>query len=170
MTRYGVFSGPYFPPFRLKMEIYSVNLRIQSECGKIRTRNSVFGHLSRYRVIKNISNKTNTNLYTFFKLFKFFSIVFRGIIFRGIISPCITRNSLNQAYNFIKKETMIKAFSCEFCEISKNTFFAEQLWTTTSTFHRFLYAKVVAWSSPIRNVFLKTWGNSLENTCVGVSF
>ena len=23
-------------------------------------------------------------------------------------------------------------FSCEFCEISKNTFFAENLWTTTS--------------------------------------
>ena len=25
-------------------------------------------------------------------------------------------------------------FSCEFCEISKNTFFTEHLWTTTSVF------------------------------------
>ena len=25
--------------------------------------------------------------------------------------------------NFIKKETLAQAFSCEFCEISKNTFF-----------------------------------------------
>ena len=32
------FSGPYFPAFGLKMEIYGVNLRIQSECGKIWTR------------------------------------------------------------------------------------------------------------------------------------
>ena len=28
-----------------------------------------------------------------------------------------------QACNFIKKETLAQAFSCEFCEISKNTFF-----------------------------------------------
>ena len=32
------FSGPWFPVFELKSKIYSVNLRIQSECGKIRTR------------------------------------------------------------------------------------------------------------------------------------
>ena len=27
------------------------------------------------------------------------------------------------ACNFIKKETLTQVFSCEFCEISKNTFF-----------------------------------------------
>ena len=32
-----------------------------------------------------------------------------------------------EAYNFIKKETLVKVFSCEFCEISKNTFFTEHL-------------------------------------------
>ena len=32
------FSGLYFPAFGLNTEIYSVNLRIQSECRKIRTR------------------------------------------------------------------------------------------------------------------------------------
>ena len=32
------FSGPYFPAFGLNAEIIRVNLRIQSECGKIRTR------------------------------------------------------------------------------------------------------------------------------------
>ena len=32
------FSGPYFPAFGLNTERYSVSLRIQSECGKIRTR------------------------------------------------------------------------------------------------------------------------------------
>ena len=28
-----------------------------------------------------------------------------------------------QACNFIEKETLAQLFSCEFCEISKNTFF-----------------------------------------------
>ena len=34
-----------------------------------------------------------------------------------------------QACNFIKKETLAEVFSCEFCRISKNTFFTEHLWT-----------------------------------------
>ena len=37
-----------------------------------------------------------------------------------------------QACNFIKKEILAQVFSCEFCEISKNTFFKEHLWTTAS--------------------------------------
>ena len=28
------------------------------------------------------------------------------------------------------KDTLAKLFSCKFCEISKNTFFTELLWTT----------------------------------------
>ena len=32
------YSGPYFPACRLNAETYSVSLRLQSECGKIRTR------------------------------------------------------------------------------------------------------------------------------------
>ena len=35
----------------------------------------------------------------------------------------------------LKKETLAQAFSCEFCRISKNTFFTEHLWTTASWFH-----------------------------------
>ena len=34
----------------------------------------------------------------------------------------------SQACNFIKKKTLAQVFSCEFCEISKNTYFIEQLW------------------------------------------
>ena len=33
-----------------------------------------------------------------------------------------------QDCNFIKKETLAHVFSCEFCEISKNSFFTEHLW------------------------------------------
>ena len=48
VSKYGVFSGPHFPAFVLNMEIYGVNLRIQSEYRKIQSRkNSVFGHFSR---------------------------------------------------------------------------------------------------------------------------
>ena len=35
-------------------------------------------------------------------------------------------------FNFIKKDTLAQVFSCEFCEILKNTFFTEHLWTTAS--------------------------------------
>ena len=33
---------------------------------------------------------------------------------------------------FIKKETLVHVFSCEFCEIFKNTYFTEHLWTKAS--------------------------------------
>ena len=39
-----------------------------------------------------------------------------------------------EACIFIKKETQAQAFSCEFCEIFKNTFFTEHLRTTASIF------------------------------------
>ena len=48
MSEYRVFSGPCFPIYGLNMEIYGVNLRIQSKYGKIRTRkNSVLEHFLR---------------------------------------------------------------------------------------------------------------------------
>ena len=34
--------------------------------------------------------------------------------------------------NFIKKDTLAQVFSCEFCEISKNTFVTEHLRATAS--------------------------------------
>ena len=37
-----------------------------------------------------------------------------------------------QACNFIKKETLVLVFDCEFCEISKNTCFTEHLWMNAS--------------------------------------
>ena len=40
---------------------------------------------------------------------------------------------------FIKKETLAQLFSCEFCEICKNTFFREHLQTTASKANLVLY-------------------------------
>ena len=45
-----------------------------------------------------------------------------------------TGKNLHQSLYFIKKETLVQAFSCEFCKISKNTFSPEHLQTTASVF------------------------------------
>ena len=37
-----------------------------------------------------------------------------------------------EAFNYIKKETPVQLFSCEFCEIFKSTFFTIPLWVTAS--------------------------------------
>ena len=56
MSKYEVFSGPYFPVFGINTERYTLSVRIQSECGKIGTRkNSVFWLISRSEG-KNKSN------------------------------------------------------------------------------------------------------------------
>ena len=44
----------------------------------------------------------------------------------------VLRSFLRQSHTFIKKETLSQVFSCEFCEISKSTFFTGQLVTTAS--------------------------------------
>ena len=41
----------------------------------------------------------------------------------------------------LKKETVAQVFSCEFYEISKNTFFAEHLWTIASEFYSLFIIK-----------------------------
>ena len=68
VSKYGVFSGLYFPVFGLNTDIYFVNLCINYGCRKIRTRkNSVFGHFSR-----SDQDKVNKVLFriTWFKTLK----------------------------------------------------------------------------------------------------
>ena len=48
MLQYGFFSGLPFPEFGMNMDIYSLNLRIQSEYGRKQTgKNSLFGKFPR---------------------------------------------------------------------------------------------------------------------------
>ena len=57
-----------------------------------------------------------------------------------------------QACSFIKKETLSQVFSCEFCGISKKTFFTEHLWTTASIemmYQEKCFGCVVKWISQI---------------------
>ena len=47
----------------------------------------------------------------------------------------ISQNSQENTYaRLLKKETLAQVFSCEFCEISKNTFFTERVWLTDSDY------------------------------------
>ena len=46
--------------------------------------------------------------------------------------PQNSQETRPQTSNFIKKETLTQVFSCEFCQISKNTFFTEHLRATSS--------------------------------------
>ena len=80
VSKYRVFSGPYFPVFRLNTEIYSVNLRIQSECRKIRIRkDSVFGHISRGDLVLTLScRKIFSRIITFVSLKLSFDVANRA--------------------------------------------------------------------------------------------
>ena len=39
----------------------------------------------------------------------------------------------------IEKDTLAQVFSCEFCKISKSTFFTENIWVTASGKYSFLH-------------------------------
>ena len=46
----------------------------------------------------------------------------------GLRPATLLKNRIwSQASNFIKRETLVQVFSCEFCEISKNTFFTKHI-------------------------------------------
>ena len=72
MSKYGVISGLYFPVFGLNMEIYSVNLCIQSAYRKIWTRgNFVIGHFLRSDEFRqNLLKQTVAYCYCFFANFE----------------------------------------------------------------------------------------------------
>ena len=58
VSKYEVFSGPYFPASGLNMETYGVNVRISSKYGKIQTRkNSIYGYFSRSEMVIPVYNK-----------------------------------------------------------------------------------------------------------------
>ena len=49
--------------------------------------------------------------------------------------------------NFSKKETQTQVFSCEFCEIFKNTFFVEHLRTAASNHCQLIFVNIHFFSS-----------------------
>ena len=51
----------------------------------------------------------------------------------------------NKVPGFIKRETLAQVFSCQFCEISKNTFFREHLRVTASKLFSCLWRRLKNW-------------------------
>ena len=78
------YSGPYFPAFGLNTETYGVSLRIQAECGKMRTRitpnTDTFcaAHISMptYKLIMELSNDGGTFIFNGFHLRSFTKTVY----------------------------------------------------------------------------------------------
>ena len=75
----------------------------------------------------------------------------------------ISQNSLENAcakVSFLiklQKKTVAQEFSCEFCEISKNTFFIEHLRTTASAY---LFWKVALFGNAVHIFYLKLQNES----------
>ena len=62
-VRFRSFCGPYFPAFGLNMERYSVPLRVQSECGKVRTRKTP--NTDGFYAVLGLLKRTNLHYYIF---------------------------------------------------------------------------------------------------------
>ena len=61
VSKYRVFSNPYFPAFALNTEIYSVNLRNQSEYRKIRTRNNSVKSVQTFHLVQYVAYDPSMN-------------------------------------------------------------------------------------------------------------
>ena len=68
VSKYGVFSSPYFPAFGLDTERYGVSLRIKSECGKIRSRK--IPYLDTFHAVKKHTHHFNSLKITFHNITK----------------------------------------------------------------------------------------------------
>ena len=68
-----------------------------------------------------------------------------------------------------KKKTLAKAFSFEFCETFKNTFFTEHLWTTASEICQIkhcIYMYMIHMCLPIFPVFAHYWKKLFAHHCI----
>ena len=80
VSKYGFFSGPYFPVFGLNTTIYGTNLGIQSKYGKMRTRKkSVFGHVSAVYLFTFTKDILNGKLHFLCSVTKKFNFKFNFI-------------------------------------------------------------------------------------------
>ena len=57
MSKYGVFSGPYFPAFGLNTERYCISPHSVRMRENTDQKNSVFGHYSRSDILEKNSNR-----------------------------------------------------------------------------------------------------------------
>ena len=101
--------------------------------------------IAKFRIrFKRIKEKKNQKLPP---LAKFAEAATRGVLWKKVFFE-ISQNSQENTcarvscwirlqalgLQLIKEEALAQVFSCEFCDISKNTLFTEHLWATASSF------------------------------------
>ena len=74
-----------------------------------------------------------------------------------------------KACNFNKKETLAQVLPCEFCEVSKDTFFTIDFWTATCDFFaepkHFFYRTPLDSDLAVSDLHSETKGSQLESGC-----
>ena len=108
MSKYGVFSGPYFPAFELNMEIYEVDLRTQSKCGKIQTRKTPYLDTFHavYVPVKSIlleqhCTKNEVSIKDFFNKFPADLVTFTGEILNGKVHFLCSENFMKSTFEML---------------------------------------------------------------------
>ena len=144
MSKYGIFSVPHFPALGPNTERYFVSLRIQSVCGKIRNRKSVFGHFFRSSI--NTKNKKKI-LTPFFWSSKFWSVV----------STAIKRSNKfgyfpNFASNIMKFKPVNQSVRSIWIRYRRLVFFSKKVNHSESIFELDVSDKIV-----VENVLLPTF-------------
>ena len=99
------------------------------------------GHVCMWRNIQNsthLLNKKNQSISKSLRSSHWRCSVRKGVL-RNVVKftekhlwQSLFFNKFAGLCNFIKKETLPQVFFCEFCDISKNTFYTEHLWVTAS--------------------------------------
>ena len=86
VSKYGVFSGPYFPAFGMNTEKYGVSLCIQSKCRKIRTRKTPNTDI--FQAVELVWPKEQHHLKSWVKLKALiqrnFWVLFKTYVFKSI--------------------------------------------------------------------------------------
>ena len=145
----------YLDPFSFEIFIYweSIKTNIFSLSGLLigccyHTRKQ---HVQRFilvicRIIfVSFFKKTSQYIFHYFSLYSCREAATKGVLCKKVFSEISQNSQENTCARvsflinfFIRKETLAQVFSCEFCEISKNTFFTEHLWTTASSCRSFV--------------------------------
>ena len=116
---------------------------------ELRSRSPLMTSVSKKKLIWNISHQITVSCNAVCSLSHYNNHIkeaaTRDVLYKKMFLE-ISQNSQENTYardfsiklqalacNFIKKESLAQVFSCEFCEISRNTFFTELLRTTAFT-------------------------------------
>ena len=113
----------------------------QKMCLRIKMNSKAINKVSKTHLWQSMSKSTIYCILIFFRSSHqrcFIKKVFLKISRNSQVNTCARVSFLIKFWGLQKKEALAKMFSCEFCEVFKNTFFSEHLRTTASDFLPFI--------------------------------